>query len=141
MHRRSDHAPGAENHHRKVWAERNLKYHLVPLPRHGQGHLPPNELTAFQPDLEYFQDGPFSVCLGNLGQCLTTLTGRNFFLTSNLNLSFLGLKLFLLVLPLLKVTLSFSKPPLSTGSAEHHWGQACHQPGAPAVKRVNIAAS
>ena len=44
--------------------------------------------------------GAFTTSLGNLFQCLTTLTVKNFFLTSSLNLPFSSLKPFPLVLSL-----------------------------------------
>lgn len=52
MHRENGHAPGTENHHRITWFVRDLKHHLVPLPRRGQGHLPLEHLI--QADLEHF---------------------------------------------------------------------------------------
>ena len=66
----------------------NLKSHLVSSPCHGQGHLPLSQVapSPIQPGLEHFRDGAATASLGNLCQGLTTLTGKNFFLTSDPNL-------------------------------------------------------
>jgi len=45
------------------------------------------------------RDGASTTSLGNLGQCLTTLTAKKFFLISGLNLPSFSLKPLLLVLP------------------------------------------
>ncbi|NXW51331.1 GLYL3 protein, partial [Nyctiprogne leucopyga] len=42
--------------------------------------------SLIQPGLEHFQGGASTGSLGNLFQCLTTLTVKNFFLRSHLNL-------------------------------------------------------
>jgi len=46
------------------------------------------------------REGAAAASLGNLGQCLTTLMGKNFFLISNLNLPSFSLELFPLALSL-----------------------------------------
>jgi len=42
-----------------VWVGRDLKDHLVPPPRHGQGHLPLEQAaqSPIQPGLEHCQEG------------------------------------------------------------------------------------
>ena len=72
-----------------------------------QGHLPLDQVTQspIQPGFECFQEGPSTASLGNQFQCLTTLSVKNFFLISCLNLPSSSLKtfpLFLLVYALLK---------------------------------------
>ena len=53
-----------------------------------------------QPGLEHFQGGAAAASLGNLGQCLTTLMVKNFFVISGLNLPSFSLKPLPLVLSL-----------------------------------------
>jgi len=68
--------------------------------------------------LKTFREGASTTSLGNLFQCLTTLTEKNFFLISNLNLLSFSLKLLPLVLSLqalVKLSLNHSyRSPLST---------------------------
>jgi len=54
--------------------------------------------APFNLALNTARDGRATASLGNLGQGLTTLTVKNFFLISNLNLFFFGLKTLSLVL-------------------------------------------
>ena len=84
---------------------------LVQLPHNEQGRpqLDQAAQNLIQPPLERYRAPTTS--LGNLFQCLTTLTVKDFFLISNLNIPSSSLKPFLLVLSqqyLLK-SLSFSK--------------------------------
>ena len=67
-----------------------------------QGHLPLDQVSQspIQPGLECLQGGAAETSLGNLFQCLTALTVKNFFLISSLNLRSSSLKPFLLVLSL-----------------------------------------
>ena len=66
------------------------------------------------------RDGAATASLGNLGQGLTTLMGKNFFLISHLNLPFFSSELFPLVLSLHPLVKSPSPPfllaPPGTGS-------------------------
>jgi len=68
-------------------------------PCHEQGHLPLDQ-SSIQPGLEPCRGGAATASLGSLGQGLTTLMGKNFFLTSDLNLPSFSLQLFPLVLSL-----------------------------------------
>jgi len=45
--------------HRMVWVGRDLTYHLVPTPCHGQGHLPLDQVaqSPIQPGLDHCQGG------------------------------------------------------------------------------------
>jgi len=65
------------------------------------------------------REGAATVSLGNLFQCLATLTEKNFFLISNLNLPSFSLKPLPLVLSLLALVKSpspaFLQAPLGTG--------------------------
>ena len=65
------------------------------------------------------EEGASTASLGKLFQCLTALTGRNFFLISSLNLSSSSLKPFpfVLLLPALikRPSLAFLQPPSRTG--------------------------
>lgn len=56
--------------------------------------------SSTQLGLEQLQERETMVSLGNLLQCLTTLTRKNFFLTTILNLPFFSLRPFPLVLSL-----------------------------------------
>jgi len=71
-----------------VWVGRDLIDHLVPAPCHGQGPLPPAQAapSSIQPGLERCQGGSAMASLGNLGQGLTALRVKNFFLISDVNL-------------------------------------------------------
>ena len=74
--------------HRMLWVGRDLEDPSVPPPCHGQGPLPPAQ-GAPSPDnlaLNPAREGAATASLGSLGQGLTTLTGKNFFLISNLHL-------------------------------------------------------
>ena len=106
--------------------EGNFKGHLVQLPCNEQGHLQlhqvlraPSSLT-----LSVSRNGASTTSLGNLCQCLTTLTVKNFYLISNLNLPSLSLEPFLLVLSqqtLLKsLSLSFLQTSFHIISNLHH---------------------
>jgi len=66
------------------------------------------------------REGAATASLGNLGQCFTTLMGKNFFLISNLNLPSFHLEPFPLVLSLHLLVKSpspsFLSAPSGTGS-------------------------
>ncbi|KAK4819077.1 hypothetical protein QYF61_025310 [Mycteria americana] len=70
-----------------------LKYRLQ-LEATNPGNLPLEQVaqSPIQPGLEHFQGWGITAALGNLLQCLTTLTVKNFFLVSNLNLPSFSLK-------------------------------------------------
>ena len=80
---------------------RDLKDHLVPapLPLAGTSSTRPG-CSELHPTLNTSREGAATASLGNLCQCFTTLTVKNFFLISNLNLPSFSLKLFPLVLSL-----------------------------------------
>jgi len=85
--------PKSPNHGR-VWVGRDLTDHPVLIAATGRDilHQPgvlraPSNLTWDVP-----RDGASTTALGNLGQGLTTLTGKNFFLISHLNVPSLSLK-------------------------------------------------
>jgi len=96
--------------------EGTFKGRLVQLPCHEQGHLQlDQEFRALSSlTLSVSKDGAFAASVGNL--FLTTLTVKDFFLVSNLNLPSLCLKPFPLVQSpqtLLKsLSPSFIQPPL-----------------------------
>jgi len=72
-----------------VWVGRDLKDTVVQTPCHGQGPLPPAQAaqSTIQPGLELqFQGEGSHSSSGQLGQCLTALRVKNFFLISNVNL-------------------------------------------------------
>jgi len=77
-----------------VWVGRDLKDHLVPPPRHGQGLLPPAQVaqSPSNPALNTGREGAATASLGIPGQGLTTLRVKNFLLVSNLNLPSFSLK-------------------------------------------------
>jgi len=60
----------------------------VPTPCHGQGPLPPAQgaPSPVQPGLEPCQGRTATASLGSLGQGLTSLMVKNFYLIPNLNL-------------------------------------------------------
>ena len=66
---------------------------------HGQGHFPLHQILKVPSNLALntSREGTSTMSLGNLCQCLTTLTGKNFFLRSNLNLPSFSLKLLPLI--------------------------------------------
>jgi len=65
-----------------VWVRRN---HPDPTPCHGQGQLPLDQVieSPVQPGLGHFQGEASTAALDNLCKCLTTLTVKNIFLTSD----------------------------------------------------------
>ena len=77
-----------------VWVGRDLKDHPVPPPALGRDPLPPAQgaPSPVQPGLEPCQGGGSHSFSGQSGQGLTTLMGKDFFLTSNLNLPSFSLK-------------------------------------------------
>jgi len=79
--------------------EGTLKIIWFQLPCHGQGHLPPDQ-GAQSSNLasSTAREGAATASLGNLGQGLTTLMGKNFFLISDLNLPSFSLEPFPLAL-------------------------------------------
>ena len=93
----------SENHRIMEWVrlEGTLKLIWFQPPCHQQGHLPPAQLRApSNLALSPAREGAATASLGNLGQGLTTLMGKNFFLISNLNLPSFSLQPFPLVLSL-----------------------------------------
>ena len=79
-----------------------LKITWFQPPCRGQGHLPLDQVvqSPVQPGLEHCQGGASTASLGNLCPCLITLTVKNSFLISNLNLPSFSLKPLPLVLSL-----------------------------------------
>lgn len=72
--------------HRMVWAEETFKAPPVPPPPWARTPTTiPGCSEPIQPGSEPPRDGAPAAALGSLGQGLTTLMGRHFFLTSNLN--------------------------------------------------------
>jgi len=71
--------------------ERTLKAHLVQLPYNEQGHIQLDEALRAPSSLTLSacKDRASSTSLDNLFQCLTTLTIKNFFLISKLNVALL----------------------------------------------------
>jgi len=84
--------------------EGTVKVIWVQPPCPGQGHLPPDQARFLRAPsnlaLNTVREGEGTASLGNLGQGLTTLIGKNFFLTSNLNVPSFSLEPFPLVLSL-----------------------------------------
>ncbi|KAJ7416298.1 hypothetical protein WISP_72202 [Willisornis vidua] len=72
--------------------------------------------------LDTSRDGAATASLGNLGQDLTTLTGNNFFLTSNLNISIFSLKFFPLALSLPAYVKWWKNKKISSVSLTHRKG-------------------
>ena len=70
----------------------DLEDHLFQAPCYRQVHLPLDQVAQcpVQPGLECFRKGAFTTSLGNLFQCLTTLTLKNVFLIPGLNLPCMG---------------------------------------------------
>jgi len=68
--------------------EGTFKGHLVQLPCNEQGHHSHIRLPRASSSLalKVSRDGASTTSLGNLCQCITTLTVKDFFFTSNLNL-------------------------------------------------------
>ncbi|CAN0052273.1 unnamed protein product [Bubo scandiacus] len=83
--------------------EETLKIIWFQPPCHGQGHLPLDQVLKALSNLALntAREGAATASLGNLCQCLTTVTVKNFFLISNLDLISFSLKLLPLVLSLL----------------------------------------
>jgi len=106
------------NHRLTIWfgLEATLKLIWLHPPAHMQGPLPPAQgaPSPIQPGLEPCQGGAATASLGDLGQGLTTLIVKNFFLTSDLNLPSLNLKPSALVLsphaPVTSPSPSLSQP-------------------------------
>lgn len=70
--------------HRMVWAGKDLRHHLVPTPPSWAGALDHVVQSSIQRGLEHFQGCvPSTASLGNLFQCLTSLTVKHFFPISN----------------------------------------------------------
>ena len=70
--------------------EGTFRGHLAQLPHSEQGHL---QLDPYSLALNVSKDAASTASLGNPFQCFTTLTVKNFFLLSSLNLLSLSLKL------------------------------------------------
>jgi len=93
-----------DKNHRMAWVGSDLKDHQAPIPCHRQGHQPPHIILdqaaqgPIQPGLEYLQGRGIHNLSGSLCQHLTTVSVKNFPLTSNLNLLSFNLKPFPLVL-------------------------------------------
>lgn len=86
-----------ENHRVIEWFELQGTFQISPqLPCHGLGHLPLNQDAQGLIYLVLNTSGEQSstTSLGNLVQCLTTPTVKNFVLMSNLNLASLSWKPF-----------------------------------------------
>jgi len=62
--------------------EETFKGHLGQLPCNEQGHAQLHQVAQdlMQPYLKSLQDGASTIPLGNLFQCLTTLTVKDFYL-------------------------------------------------------------
>lgn len=104
---------------------RDLKDNPIPTPLLCQGHLPLNQViqNLIQPGLEYLQGWGIYRFLGNLCQCLATLTVKNLLLISNLNFPSFSLCPLLFVpsvVPDDESLSSFHTGPFSTG--EFLWG-------------------
>ena len=80
--------------------EGTLKGHLVQPPCSEHGHPQVDQVLRAPSSLTLgvSRDGASTTSLGNLLQCLITLTVTNFFLTSNLNLPSFSLKHLLMAL-------------------------------------------
>jgi len=85
-----------------VWVGRDLKDHLVPTPAMSRDifHQPRVLRAPSNLALNSAREGAATASLGNLGQGLTTLMGKNFFLISHLNLPSVSLQPFPLILSL-----------------------------------------
>lgn len=92
---------------RMSWVGRNLMDHLssskFKVPRHGLGHLQLEQVSNAPPKLALntSRDGTSTTSLCSLHLCIITLRVKNSLLKSNLNLPYLSLKPFCLVLLLL----------------------------------------
>jgi len=87
--------------HGLVWVGRDLEGHLVPNPpAMGRDifHQPRVLRAPSNLALSTAREGAATASLGNLGQGLTTLMGKNFFLIPDLNLPSFSLQPFSLVL-------------------------------------------
>jgi len=89
--------------------------------------------APFNLALNTAREGAATASLGNLGQGLTTLMGKNFFLISKLNLPSFSLQPFPLVLSLHTLVKSpspsFLQPPSGTGSCSKGHPEAFSSPG------------
>ena len=83
-----------------AWVEKAHNAHPVPTPCYVQGRQPADQAAQshIQPGLECLQGWGIHSLLGQPVQCVTALWGKNFLLTSNLNLPCLSFKPFPLVL-------------------------------------------
>ena len=104
-----------------AWVEKDHNDHLVSTPCYVQGHQPADQAAQshIQPGLECLQGWGIHSLLGQPVQCVTTLWGKNFFLRSNLNLPYLSLKPFPLVLSL--PTLINSRSPSCLYAPFKYW--------------------
>jgi len=106
-----------------VWVGRDLKDHLVPTPpAMGRDifHQPRLLRAPSNMALNTAREGAATASLGNLGQCLTTLMGKNFFPISHQNLPSFSLEPFPHVLSLHTLVKSpspsFLSAPTGAGS-------------------------
>jgi len=83
-----------------AWLGKDHNDHLVSTLRYVQGCQPLDQAAQshIQPGLECFQGWDIHSLLGQPVQCITTLWVKNFLLISNLNLLYLSLRPFSLVL-------------------------------------------
>lgn len=86
---------GQSLNHRMVWDGRDIKDHVVPILCHGQVSLSTTQLA-----LNSSSNGEATASLGNMSQWFTTVTGKDFFLMSNLKLFSFHFKALPLVLSL-----------------------------------------
>jgi len=95
---------------RMAWVAKEHSAHPAPTPCYVQGRQPAAHAAQshIQPGLECLQGWGIHSLLGQPVQCVTTLWGKNFLLTSNLNLPCLSSKPFPLVLSLSPLTNSRS---------------------------------
>ena len=93
-----------------------------------QGHQPLDQAAQshIQPSLECLQEWGIHNLLGNLFQCVATFCDKNFLLISKLNLPFLSLKPFFLVLSLF--TLVNSRPPSCLYAPFKNWPATMRSP-------------
>jgi len=85
-----------------AWVERDHYAHPVPAPCYVQGCQPPDKAAQshIQPGLECLQGWGIHSLVRQPDQCVTALCVKNFLLVSNLNLTYLSLKPFHLILSL-----------------------------------------
>jgi len=123
-----------------AWVGKDHNAHLIPTPCYVHGRQPADQAAQSHilPGLECLPGWGIYNLLGQPGQCVTTLWGKNF-LISNVNLPCLSLKPFPLVLSL--STLLNNRSPSCLYALFKYWKAAMRSPHSLLFSKLNKPSS